>query len=67
MKKNILVVRSQQDAEEQLKALYKKAPVRAGSNRTHVYWYVGKHRAEMARTSTHRDGNGQPMFMVEVK
>ena len=65
--KNTLVVRNERDAESQLKALYGKAPMNAGRNGTHVFWYVGKKRASMSLRSTHRDGNNQPLYMVGVE
>ncbi|PMN73175.1 hypothetical protein [Enterovibrio norvegicus] len=66
-KSNQLCVTSESDAEAQLKALYGVTPIRAGSNRTHVFWCVKNKRAEMSRATRHKNGEGKPLYIVDVK
>lgn len=65
--KNRFAATDEQQAEEQLIALYGKA-IRSGSNREfRMTWCVKNLRATMARASTHRNGKKQPLYIVEVK
>lgn len=65
---NRFAVTGEKEAEDQLKALYGRAPVRTGSTSAHrLTWFVKNRSAQMARASTHRNGAGQPLFIVEVK
>lgn len=65
--KNRFVALNEQDAAQQLEALYGKKPTRTGATKTHITWYVKNHNAQMAKASHHRNGHNQPMFIVEVR
>ncbi|EJB5271345.1 TPA: hypothetical protein KD863_004578 [Vibrio parahaemolyticus] len=66
--KNRFAATSEQDAEDQLKALYGGKPVRTGSTTAHrMTWFVKNRQVTMARRSTHKNGRGEAMFIVEVK
>lgn len=64
---NRFTVKNEREAEEQLKALYGRAPIRTGTSRTHVTWFVKNRIASMALASHHRNGAGDPLYLVEVK
>ncbi|MBO0165062.1 hypothetical protein J0692_22700 [Vibrio alginolyticus] len=66
--KNRFAATSEQDAEDQLKALYCGKPVRTGSTAHHrMTWFIKSRQVTMARASSHRNGRGEPMYLVEVK
>lgn len=64
---NRFTVKNEREAEDQLKALYGRAPIRTGGTRTHTTWFVKNRTASMARASHHRNGAGDPLYLVEVK
>ncbi|HAS6073696.1 hypothetical protein ACXHQB_23835 [Vibrio parahaemolyticus] len=68
MSTNRFAATTEQNAEDQLKALYGCAPIRTGKTSDHrMTWHVKKRRATMASKSSHVNGRGEPMFIVEVK
>ncbi|NAX32021.1 hypothetical protein CAG63_18410 [Vibrio sp. V37_P2S8PM304] len=65
---NRFVATDERAAEDQLKALYGKKPLRTGSTSDHrMTWHVKNRRVTMARQSSHKNGRGESLFMVEVK
>lgn len=64
---NRFPVTSEVEAEQQLKVLYGRAPIRTGGSRTHVTWFIKNKTASMARASHHRNGRNEPLYIVEVK
>lgn len=58
---------SERNAEEQLRTLYRKEPIRTGRTDKHVCWFVAGKTARMNVHASHRNGNSEPMYLVSVE